>query len=186
MNRAATLMLAIGCAAAGLWAATRYLPPSPDAQQTTVPTTPPAFRLADTLGQYRELAEWQGKVVVINFWATWCAPCLQEIPEFIQVQADYADRGVQFVGIALDAPDAVMRFADRLGITYPVLLGTADAIAVARQFGNSLGVLPYTAVIDRDGKVADVHAGVFHTADLTSLLDHLVAAEQHPEPETSG
>lgn len=177
MNRVGTIIVVLGCALGGFWVSTQYHSGNSESGELSGPTVAaPAFRLADTRGQYRELAEWRGKVVVVNFWATWCAPCLQEIPDFVRIQAAYADRGVQFVGIALDAPDAVMRFAQDLGITYPVLLGTGDAIEVARQFGNTLGVLPYTAVIDQQGRLADVHAGVVQAEDLTSLLDDLVAA----------
>lgn len=142
----------------------------------------PEFRLADIFGNYREMKEWDGKVVVVNFWATWCTPCLQEIPEFVRLQAEYAERGVQFVGIALDAPDTVISFAKRLDISYPVLIGTGDAIGVAQQFGNTLGVLPYTAVVNRLGKVAHLQTGLFPTAELVPILERLSGAIEPVEP----
>ncbi len=186
MTRARNFALLAVCIAFGAWLSLRYFGPPENTGTAGPPGPAPAFRLADTQGNYRESKEWLGKIVVVNFWATWCAPCLQEIPEFVQIQTDYADRQVQFVGIALDAPDAVMRYVDTLGINYPVLIGTGDAITVARQFGNNLGVLPYTVVIDSAGRIARVQAGLFETPDLIALLDELIPAAATPSPNNPG
>lgn len=111
----------------------------------------PAFRLVDLEGRMRDVAEWDGKLLIVNFWATWCPPCRKEIPAFIELQAEYAERGVQFVGIAIDDGEAVADYAGARGINYPVLLGQADAIELSRRFGNGHGGLPFTVFVGRNG-----------------------------------
>lgn len=121
----------------------------------------PAFALPDALGLSRDVGEWDGRVLVVNFWATWCQPCVREIPAFVELQGQYAGRGVQFVGIALDTLPQVQVFFDRLGLelNYPNLIGGTNAIAVAEAYGNNIGILPYTVLVDRSGKIAYAQYG---------------------------
>jgi peroxiredoxin len=121
--------------------------------------TRPDFALADTRGHLHRAKEWDGKVVVINFWATWCPPCLREIPTFIDLQRRFGARGLQFLGVAIDELQSVKRFADSAGMNYPVLTGEQDAIQLSTQLGNSMGVLPFTAIVNRQGKVIHVQVG---------------------------
>lgn len=111
------------------------------------------FSLKDTEGKTRQLAEWDGKVVMINFWATWCPPCRREIPAFIELQDKYRDKGFAIVGVALDTPQAAMDFVDPMGINYPILVGEEEGIALTQQYGNHLGVLPYSVIVDRKGVI---------------------------------
>lgn len=134
----------------------------------------PDFVLQDKDGKERYVQEWDGKVLVINFWATWCPPCREEIPGFIRLQNKYADRGLQFVGIALQTAAEVQDFIAELGINYPVLVGLDDVIKVAEDYGNKSGVLPYTVIIDREQKIRFIRRGPLHyeeaeTAILTVL-----------------
>ena len=99
----------------------------------------PDFSLMDVSGQSRNVSEWQGKVLVINFWATWCPPCLEEIPHFIKLQDKYGDQGLQFLGIALEDVDDVMNFANKLGINYPLLVGEQEVIKLGVKLGNRIG-----------------------------------------------
>lgn len=119
----------------------------------------PSFQLMDAAGDIRDVAEWQGSVVVVNFWATWCPPCLEEIPEFIALQEKYADQGVQFVGISLDSAEAVAVFANKLGVNYPLLVGGSEVIKLAQQFGNHFGGLPYTVIVDCAGVIRFIKQG---------------------------
>ena len=111
----------------------------------------PDFRLPDLDGVIREVQEWDGRVLVVNFWATWCPPCRREMPGFIALQNQYAERGLQFVGIAIDEQTAVADVVQELGVNYPTLMGQADAMELGRRFGNTLGALPYTVIVDRQG-----------------------------------
>lgn len=126
----------------------------------------PEFSLADLEGEMRHVKEWDGKVLVVNFWATWCAPCRKEIPFFNALQARYGAKGLQFVGIAIDDARAVKRFMEIIPIEYPVLVGDDDAIPIAKAYGNKEGVLPFTVFIRRDGNIASIAKGGL-TEDIT-------------------
>jgi len=115
----------------------------------------PAFTLTDLSGRPVSLADYRGKVVILDFWATWCPPCKKEIPDFIDLQSQYGPHGVQIVGIALDEPDKVKAFAQQNGINYPVLLGN-EAITVT--YGGIEGI-PTTFVIDKKGKIVNRFEG---------------------------
>ena len=129
-----------------------------------------AARLPDLKGERQALEGWRGRVLVVNFWATWCAPCREEIPEFVRMQERYGARGLQFVGIAIDQPDKVGDFAREFGINYPVLLGGLDTVALMREAGNRMGVLPFTLVLDRQGNVAMRHPGEIKEAQLEAII----------------
>lgn len=122
-------------------------------------TIRPEFLLPDIHGQIRSIKEWDGKVVLINFWATWCLPCLKEIPELIALQNQYGDKGLQVIGIALQNPKEVIDFVAKHNMSYPVLAGEAEVIVIAQSYGNHIGALPYTAIIDRRGIVSFTKAG---------------------------
>jgi thiol-disulfide isomerase/thioredoxin len=132
------------------------------------------LRLPDLEGKPQTIADWKGKVVVVNFWATWCEPCREEIPLFVKLQNRYAARGLQFVGIAIDQPDKVKAFAAEYGMNFPNLIGTTDVIELGRQLGNKAGVLPFTVVLSRDGRVAHTSVGAAKPEKLEPLLTSLL------------
>ena len=121
----------------------------------------------------RALADWKGKAVLLNFWATWCQPCRQEIPLLVRLQAQYAAQGLQVIGIATDETDekSVQAFLKRMVVNYPMLMGTDDVGNMVAGFGGTLIGLPYTLVLDRDGKVLTIHAGELHPAEAQKLVD---------------
>ncbi len=132
------------------------------------------FTLPDLKGQARQFEEWRGKVVLLNFWATWCPPCREEIPLFMQLQAKYATAGLQIVGIALDEREAVQDYRDGLLIDYPLLVGAQDVAALMSDYGNLTGVLPYSVIIDRNGRVHSTKTGAYTHAELDALLQPLL------------
>jgi peroxiredoxin len=146
-------------------------------QQGPLPATGPArplFQLPDVNGVERDIREWDGKVLVINFWATWCPPCLREIPEFIELQKTFGPRGLQFIGVALDQPDKVKTFIEEHGINYPILVSEEKGTVVTKEYGNDLGVLPYTAFIDRQGQLLHTHAGALDKKTTERLISPLL------------
>lgn len=116
------------------------------------------------------LKQWRGKVVVLNFWAPWCPPCREEIPDFIKLQDKYRERGLVFIGVALDEKIKVQAFVDEMGINYPILLGEIEAVDLARKIGNRLGGLPFTVVIDRNGKIVTSEVGGITMARLEKIV----------------
>jgi thiol-disulfide isomerase/thioredoxin len=128
----------------------------------------------DLSGKRVSLSQFRGQVLVVNFWATWCTPCREEIPEFIEVQAQLRERGVTFVGIAVDRKEPVTAFSRELGINYPILIGSLDALALAQRAGNRLQALPFTVILDRSGQAAKVHLGRLSRDDLVPLLLQLI------------
>jgi len=135
-----------------------------------------AARLPDLAGGASTLERWRGRVLVVNFWATWCDPCREEIPGFVRLQERYGAQGLQLVGIALaDQPDKVAGFAREFRVNYPLLMGGMDTIELMREAGNRAGVLPYTLIIDRTGNLAGRERGGLKEARLEALVQPLLA-----------
>ncbi|MDX1811403.1 MAG: TlpA disulfide reductase family protein [Gammaproteobacteria bacterium] len=130
----------------------------------------PGFELPDLDGKLRNINEWNGKVVVVNFWATWCPPCKKEMPAFMDLHEKYGPEGLEFVGVALDEPGKVQDFVDTLGVEYPILVGGEKAIKASEDYGNRLGALPYTAVINREGYIVKTYRGEVSYDSLDSAI----------------
>jgi thiol-disulfide isomerase/thioredoxin len=128
-------------------------------------------RLSDVEGRPLALDQWKGKTLVINFWATWCAPCREEMPELSQLQSQYEAKNVQFVGIAVDSAANVAQFSKIHQIGYPLLVGGTDAIALSQELGNSVSALPFTIVLDPRGKVRLQKLGRISSQELAATLD---------------
>jgi thiol-disulfide isomerase/thioredoxin len=117
------------------------------------------FSLIDLDQNRRHISEWDGKVLVINFWATWCPPCINEIPMFMKLQAKYANQNLQFIGISLDnSRQQVLNFVKTHKINYPIL-GGEEALAVSQKFGNTSAAIPFTVIIDRNGYIVSRYIG---------------------------
>jgi thiol-disulfide isomerase/thioredoxin len=129
-----------------------------------------ALRLPDPHGKIEALEQWRGKVLVVNFWATWCAPCREEIPMFIKLQDRYRERGVQFVGISIDQPDKTAQFAKEFGMNYPVLIGGFDVMDKTREIGNRTRGLPFTLLFGRNGMINGSELGGLRREKLEPLL----------------
>jgi thiol-disulfide isomerase/thioredoxin len=134
----------------------------------------PQFSLLDLSNKPHDIKEWEGKVLVINFWATWCPPCLKEMPEFVALQNEYQDKGLQFIGIALDEPEPVKEFIDSHKITYPVLLGGDQGMAIAHGMGNVVNTVPFTVIIDRKGNIIQRQMGTLSREQLLKIIAPLL------------
>ena len=142
-----------------------------------------AVELPDLDGKPQRIDQWRGRVLVVNFWATWCGPCREEMPQFIRAQKAQGDKGLQFVGIAVDSADKVRGFNQELGVNYPTLIGGLGAIELSRHLGNEVMALPFTVILDRDGKVAHTQLGALKDDTLQKLVAPLLARPA-PVPPT--
>lgn len=129
-----------------------------------------ASTLNDINGKPQAFAQWRGKTLIVNFWATWCPPCREEMPAFSRLQTKYAANGVQFVGIALDSIHAVREFSLQYPATYPLLMGDAESTELARQLGNPRLALPYTLIITPAGEARFSRLGGLSEQELDLLL----------------
>jgi thiol-disulfide isomerase/thioredoxin len=129
--------------------------------------------LANLSGGTDKLEKWRGQVLVVNFWATWCAPCREEIPVFVRMQKRLGASGLQFIGIAIDRPEPVAAFQREYGMNYPILVGGIETMDLLRSSGNRAGVLPYTLVIDRAGRLKDQKLGTLSEAELERMVEPL-------------
>ena len=133
-----------------------------------------ATSFPDLEGKARPLGEWQGKIMVLNLWATWCGPCREEIPVMVKLQQKYRDQGLVFIGLAMDEPGPVEKYAKEMGINYPILLGDVTLGEFGRRLGNKNGGLPYTVIIDRSGKIITTRLGGVDEKFLEQVLRPLL------------
>ena len=161
------LAVALGALAGGVWFAM-------SGRQPQDASTLFALSLPDVSGKQQAFAQWRGKVIVVNFWATWCAPCREEMPEFVRAQDELGAKGLQFVGIAADDATKVDEFARELHLNYPALIGGYGAIELSRTLGNRLSALPFTIIIDRQGRVVHTQLGPLKREPLRAIIDSLL------------
>lgn len=169
----ALLALCVVSAVAG-FSAYRYWQAGPDglagANAPALAETRPDLQFQDVDGQARKLSEWDGKLVLLNFWATWCAPCVKEIPLLVEAQTRHAAQGLQIVGLALDHVEPVKQFRSRFGINYPLLVGQEDIVRAMDALGDTLGAFPFSVLIARDGRILERVSGDLSQEELQELL----------------
>ncbi|WP_116136750.1 TlpA family protein disulfide reductase [Trinickia diaoshuihuensis] len=129
--------------------------------------------LQDVSGKPQTLAPYKGRVLVVNFWASWCAPCVAEMPELVRLHDAYAGKGVQFVGIGVDSEQNIQNFLKKVPVDYPILVSGFGGADLARSLGNSAGALPFTVVIDANGVVRSTKLGQVAPTELRRTLDAL-------------
>lgn len=185
MNQSTLVIVAAVALVAGAGAAAWYQaarlpgtpPPSPDsagavteAAPLTLAATLPSISLPDREGIVRSLDHWQGRSLIVNFWATWCAPCRREIPLLEQLQAVHAAEGFQVIGVAVDYRDKVLAYAEEMKIGYPLLIGEQEALDAAAAFGVDVIGLPFTVFSDNQGRIIAAHMGELTEAEAGVIL----------------
>lgn len=173
----ATALLAL--MAGALFYAARIPVKAPAPQMPASSTAPkaldvvsyPEFVLPDIEGTDRAFSEWQGKNRLINFWATWCAPCRREIPLLKDFQREQNGNGFQVIGIAVDYPEEVSAYAESAKFNYPVLVGQQDAMAVAESSGIEFIGMPFTMFVASDGEYLSAFIGELHAEHLGQVVD---------------
>jgi len=159
-----------------------YAPASSMPAQAPAPAAPQAeaaldFSLNDIDGKVRNLSDWQGKARLVNFWATWCAPCRREIPLLKQTQEDHAADNIQVIGIAVDFPEEVQAYAEEAQFNYPILVGQEDAMAAAEASGIDFIGLPFTMIIAPTGELLKSHIGEILESHIETILGVFDALE---------
>lgn len=134
-----------------------------------------AARFQDLAGATRRLSEWNGRILLLNFWATWCAPCREEIPMLMELRAEYSQFGVEVVGIAIDMASKVSDYVRQMRIDYPILVADAGGLDLMRSLGNTAGGLPYTVLLDRQGNPVRRKLGALRRDELLAMLKPLLA-----------
>ena len=128
----------------------------------------------DQAGQSQSLKQYQGKIVVLNFWATWCEPCRDEMPELSALYEELKAKNVVVLGVAIDDVNAIKEFTEDTKVSYPLFAGEVGGMEIASQLGNNKGVLPYTVIIKPDGTMDKVYFGRISKAMLTAPLQALM------------
>ncbi len=163
------VLICFSAVAAGLYAYQSDQLPLPEDRLPA-----PSFTLLDSNGVERKLDTWKGRVLVVNFWATWCPPCRKEIPAFTKIQDELGPKGLQFVGIAIEEAAPVRKFMQQIGVNYPMLIAPNEGMTLMAKFGNTLGVVPFSAVVDRAGKIVHIQPGVFEPEQVKKWVEPLL------------
>lgn len=152
---------------------------------TAAHSSPPILDLVlkDLKGQPQALGQWRGRLLVVNYWATWCLPCREEMPGFSRLQDKYHDKGVQFVGISIDTAAKITEFVKATPVSYPLLIGDIEVMENTAAFGNRLQALPFTAVFDRQGRLTSTKLGRLPEAELERQLIELLARDPPGGPQ---
>jgi len=165
------------CIAASLWLIFNIGPP--DDNNSEIVSKSHAlkrqdFTLPDLGGQAQQFSQWNDKVVLLNFWATWCPPCRQEMPDFIDVYNQYKDQGFVVVGVGIDDEKKIAEFVEHLNVNYPILVGGSSALKVSYQYGNHQGALPYSIIIDKQGFIRYRAGGLMTRKKLLNQIKPLL------------
>jgi len=140
------------------------------------------FSLPDLSGNSHSITDWQDKILIINFWATWCPPCLKEIPEFIELQTEYAEQNIQFIGIAIDKPDLVDDYLSFIDINYPILIAETEGGKLSQKLGNSVNAIPFTVIVNQQNQIIFRQPGELSKQKLRELIVPLLSSK--PENST--
>lgn len=180
MKRMLTLAVVAAAAVAGGLAAGHWFRGGPAENVAEAATAPGdavaqlwAAALTDADGKPATLASFKGQKVVVNFWASWCGPCVQEMPELVALSHEYRQKGIRFIGIGVDSGQNVKNFLQKVKVDYPVFVSGYAGADLARNFGNAAGALPFTVVIDEHGKIRETKLGQIQPAELKKTLDAL-------------
>jgi thiol-disulfide isomerase/thioredoxin len=170
MMQKVLIALVLVAAAVGGYLARQHLGQEP---APVMPGQSVALTLPDLEGNVRSLADWDGQARLVNFWATWCAPCRREIPLLKQVQAAHGDGRLQVIGVAVDRREDVVAYAETAEFNYPVLIGQDEAIAAAEDSGVPFIGLPFTMVISPEGDLIQTHMGEIVGEQIEKIVDVL-------------
>ena len=174
MKRRTLVLVGTGAAAAMLGAAVRWWRSEPQQASSDAVESLFAATLVDADGVAQSLAQWRGRPLVVNFWATWCPPCVEEMPDLQQVRDEFRAKGVEVIGLGIDSAAKIVAFRDKYRLTLPLLVAGAGGSDLYRMLGNSGGVLPYTVLIGADGRVRERQVGQVKPEQLRRWLSEAI------------
>ena len=177
-KRFLTIALLIGllCAAIGIYVGNKQI--SPQVPKNSAVQQLISLSLTDSQGKIQKLSQWQGKFLLVNFWATWCAPCVQEMPELSELQKDLSKNDIQLIGLGIDSPSNIVEFAQKYQISYPLFAAGMEGTELSRQLGNQAGGLPFTVLISPDGSLLKSYLGRLNIVQLRSDIIKLTNSKQ--------
>jgi thiol-disulfide isomerase/thioredoxin len=178
MNALRVSAIAIFCAIVAVWTGRKYFVAPPVEPLPAVIEFMPEFTLPDLDDRPRSIDEWSGQPLIINFWATWCAPCRREMPLLQKLHEERGDSGIQVVGVALDNFSDARSFVERIGVTYPILYGEDNAASAAESFGDHFIALPFTASVASGGEILALYSGELDETYLSELVAQMDAIRQ--------
>lgn len=126
--------------------------------------------LIDSNGKNQAISQWKGKDLIVNFWATWCTPCVQEMPDLSVLQTELRNRDIQIIGLGIDSPQNIAAFSTKFKLTYPLYIAEKNGAELSRQFGNQAGGLPFTVLLGKDGLVKKTYLGRLKMEELRKDL----------------
>jgi len=130
-----------------------------------------AQSLPDAAGTMQDLSQWKGKNLIVNFWATWCTPCVEEMPELSAMQSKLSSKNIQIVGVGIDSAENIRDFSSKYKISYPLYVAGMNGAELARKMGNTNGGVPYTILISKDGKIRKQYFGKLKFNELNEDLN---------------
>ena len=125
-------------------------------------------------GKSANTEDWRGKVLVVNFWASWCPPCVEEMPTLDKIAQEYAAKNVLIVGIGIDSPSNIRQFLEKTPVSYPIMIGGLEGSALAKEMGNAQGALPYTVIINAKGKSVYTKLGKISEEELKKAINSAI------------
>jgi len=184
MSRTQTILLYTGVALLSLslgiltshWVGkdSAYQPPNLPTKPVDVPEIRVDFTLQGLDGEKHSLSEWDGKVILLNFWAVWCPPCRKEMPDFVELREELSGQAFEIIGVAIDRAEPVQDFIDEIGVDYPILLAELEGLKIMQSYGNQLTTLPYTVLIDQEGKVVEAFRTEVNKQQMLDLIQPLL------------
>ncbi|RJF97772.1 TlpA family protein disulfide reductase [Noviherbaspirillum saxi] len=174
MKRNIVMFAVVGLLFAGIGVFLGYRQSDPAPAEATAVHALLAASLPDASGKMQPLSQWKGRPLVVNFWATWCAPCVDEMPELSALQKELEARGkTQILGIGIDSPANIAQFVSKYNISFPIYVGGMGGSEYSRQLGNQVGGLPFTVLIDSNGQVKKAYSGRLKIDELRKDLEGL-------------
>ncbi len=183
-NQIAVSVLIIASAILGFYSYTRLAEDALPIVSDPIISEIITFTLPDLEGNLHHLSDWDGKARIVNFWATWCAPCRREIPLLKNVQAKYAESNLQVIGVAVDFVEEVVEYAEIAEFNYPILIGQEDAVAAVEAMGINFFGMPFTMMVSPDGYLIKIHIGELikeHIELIVEVFDQMQNAELNLE-----